>query len=251
MDKVISRWRQQLSQLGKIRGRLESQLMRPKPLGIGSVVKQVMFCGKASCVCHRDPQKKHGPYYYLSYKEGGQSRYKYLGKAASPEVERVLVKHKLIRGRAYILDATDLPTTERYKGCGVKKVVRREWSSKEGKEVEVVKVVYGYKLLVLLEARDKIVVAARVVKINEHEKNFTKEMVREAQHRTGGKVKVLLVNLGFIDGTLLWWLSKKERIKFVIPARSNMEVSQDIRGFRSEKADGERILIEQTKEIKR
>jgi hypothetical protein len=181
----------------------------------------------------------------------------FLSKLSSKEVDfilreavRVLVKHKLIRGRTYILDATDLPTTKQYKGCGVKKVVRREWNSREGKEVEVVKVVYGYKLLVLLEGRDKIVVAARVVKINEHEKNFTKELIKEAQQRTNGKVKVLLVDRGFIDGTLLWWLSKKERIKFVIPARSNMEVSQDIRGFRSEKADGGRIFIEQTKKVK-
>jgi hypothetical protein len=82
---------------------------------VGSVVKQYMFCGKASCACHRDPEKKHGPYYYLSYKEKGQSRYKYLGKA-----------------------------------------------------------------------RHKIVGAARLVKINEHEKNFTRELVREAQQRTGG-----------------------------------------------------------------
>jgi len=39
---------------------------------------QYMSCGKASCVCHRNPQKKQGPYYYLSYKEGGKSQYKYL-----------------------------------------------------------------------------------------------------------------------------------------------------------------------------
>jgi hypothetical protein len=32
------------------------------------------------------------------------------------------------------------------------------------------------------------------------------------------------------------------KIRFVIPARSNMEVSQDIRGFRSEKADGQRFF---------
>jgi len=86
MDQV-SRWRQRISQLRKIRGRLENQLMRPRAMRIGSVVKQYMFCGKASCACHRDPQKKHGPYYYLSYKEGGLSRYKYLGKATSPAVE--------------------------------------------------------------------------------------------------------------------------------------------------------------------
>jgi len=35
------------------------------------------------------------------------------------------------------------------------------------------------------------------------------------------------------------WLSGKEmKIRFVTPARSNMGVSQDNRGFRSEKADG-------------
>ena len=165
------------------------------------------------------------------------------------EAVRVLVRHKLIWGRAYILDATDLPTTKCYKGCGMEKVLKKV-RSKEGQEVESVKYVYGYKLLVLMEARHKMIVAARVVKINEHEKNFTKELVREGQQRTGGKVKVLLVDRGFIDGVLLWWLWKKMRIRFVIPARSNMEVSQDIRGFRLEKADGQRVFVEQTKKMK-
>jgi len=200
--------------------------------------------------CQRGKGKHRGPMHRDTLAD-------FLSKFSSKEVDfilreavRVLVKHRLIRGRTYILDATDLPTTKRYKGCGVKSVVKREWSSKEGKEVEIVKYVYGYKLLILLEARHKIVVAARMVKINEHEKNFTKELVREGQRRTGDKVKVLLVDRGFIDGVLLWWLSKKMKIRFVIPARSNMEVSQDIRGFRSEKADGQRIFVEETKEVK-
>jgi Transposase DDE domain len=199
--------------------------------------------------CQRGKGKRRGPMHRDTLAD-------FLSKFSAQEVDfilreavRVLVKHKLIRGRAYILDATDLPTARCYKGCGVKRVVQRQWS-KEGKEVETVKYVYGYKLLVLLEAKHKRVVAARVVKINEHEKNFTKELVKEGQRRTGGKVKVLLVDRGFIDGVLLWWLSKKMKIKFVIPARSNMEVSQDIRGFRLEKADGQRIFTEETKEMK-
>jgi len=61
--------------------------MKPKVMRVGSVVKQYMFCGKPSCSCHQDLEKKHGPYYYLSYKVGGKSRYKYLGKATSPAVE--------------------------------------------------------------------------------------------------------------------------------------------------------------------
>jgi hypothetical protein len=199
--------------------------------------------------CHRGKGKRRGPMHRDTLAD-------LLSKFSSQEVDfilkeavRVLVKHKLIRGRTYILDATDLPTTKRYKGCGMKKVTQKVWS-KDGKQVETVTYVYGYKLLVLMEARHKIVVAARVVKINEHEKNFTKELVREAQQRTGGVVKVLLIDRGFIDGVLLWGLWKKMKIRFVIPARSNMEVSQDIRGFRSEKADGQTVFVEQTKKMK-
>jgi hypothetical protein len=55
--------------------------------------------------------------------------------------------------------------------------------------VETVQYGYGYKLWVLMEARHQVVVAGRGVKINEHEKNFTRELVRGAQQRTGGAVK--------------------------------------------------------------
>ena len=99
MEKV-SRWRQRISQLRKIRGLLENRLMKPKAMRVGSVVKQYMFCGKPSCACHQDPQKKHGPYYYLSSKVGGKSRYKYLGKATSPGVERARHYQEFQRGMA-------------------------------------------------------------------------------------------------------------------------------------------------------
>ena len=98
----VSRWRQRIDQLSKIRRRLESQLMRPRNMRIGSVVKQYMFCGKASCACHRDPKKKHGPYYYLSYKEGGRSRYTYLGKLEGPAVERARNYQVFQRGMAQL-----------------------------------------------------------------------------------------------------------------------------------------------------
>jgi len=101
MEKV-SWWRQRISQLRKIRGLLENRLMKPKAMRVGSVVRQYMFCGKASCACHRDPQKKHGPYYYLSYKEEGKSRYKYLGKATSPKVERARNYQGFQRGMAQL-----------------------------------------------------------------------------------------------------------------------------------------------------
>lgn len=101
MEKV-SRWRQRISQLRRTRGPLENRLMKPKAMRVGSVVKQYMFCGKPSCACHQDPQKKHGPYYYLSYKEGGKSQYKYLGKATSPAVERARTYQGFQRGMAQL-----------------------------------------------------------------------------------------------------------------------------------------------------
>jgi hypothetical protein len=199
--------------------------------------------------CQRGKGKRRGPMHRDTLAD-------FLSRFSAKEVDfileeavRVLVKHKLVRGKTYILDATDLPTTKRFRGCGMKKVVKKV-RGRGGQEVEVVEYVYGYKLLVLLEARHKLVVAARMVKINEHEKRFTKRLVREAQERTGGAVRVLLVDRGFIDGVLLWWLWKKMKIHFVIPARTNMEVSQDLRGFRSEEADGQRVFWEETKEVK-
>jgi hypothetical protein len=98
----VSRWRQRISRLRKIRGLLESRLMKPKAMRVGSVVKQYMFCGKPSCACHQDPKRKHGPYYYLSYKEEGQSRYKYLGKATSPAVEQARNYQGFQRGMAQL-----------------------------------------------------------------------------------------------------------------------------------------------------
>jgi len=199
--------------------------------------------------CQRGKGRRRGPMHRDTLGD-------FLSRFSSKEVEFILreavgalVKHKLVRGRTYILDATDLPTTKHYRGCGMRKVVKKG-RDREGREVEIVKYVYGYKLLVLMEARHKIIVAARVVKIHEHEKPFTKELIREGQRRTGGAVKVLLIDRGFIDGVLLWWLWKKMRVRFVIPARSNMEVSQDLRGFRSEKADGQWVFVEQTKKTK-
>ena len=61
-----------------------------------------MLSGKPSCACHRDPQKKHGPYYYLSYKEKGQCLHNYLGKATSPAVERSRNYQVFQRGMAQL-----------------------------------------------------------------------------------------------------------------------------------------------------
>ena len=34
----------------------------------GTVLKRMMKCGHQQCACHRDPAKRHGPYFECTYK---------------------------------------------------------------------------------------------------------------------------------------------------------------------------------------
>src|SRR6266702_7409414 len=34
----------------------------------GTVLKRMMKCGNKECACHRDPAKRHGPYFECTYK---------------------------------------------------------------------------------------------------------------------------------------------------------------------------------------
>jgi hypothetical protein len=67
-----------------------------------------------------------------------------------------------------MVDGTDLETTERYAGCGqVTRTVRIE--DKQGRVHEIEVTVYGWKVLLLIDAATKIPLAVKVGKIHEHE----------------------------------------------------------------------------------
>ena len=49
---------------------------RLRPIGFiceGSLVERWMPCGKPNCVCAKDPDQLHGPYFQLSWKEQGKT----------------------------------------------------------------------------------------------------------------------------------------------------------------------------------
>ena len=46
----------------------------------GSVVRQRLTCGKSSCVCHTDPERRHGPYVYWTAKVKGRTVSRLLSK---------------------------------------------------------------------------------------------------------------------------------------------------------------------------
>jgi len=143
----------------------------------------------------------------------------------------------------FALDATDLETTAKYQGAGVKKYTDWKVDKETKKVVEVERFAYGFKVLVVYEVHLRLVVAAKVVSINEHESKFTLALVRQAARNLGeGVLRVLLMDRGFLDGRDLWVLKHEMGIDFVVPSKDNMRVTADARGFCRQAADGECVF---------
>jgi hypothetical protein len=139
-----------------------------------------------------------------------------------------------------IVDATDLETTPQYAGCG--HVTRkRKITDKRGNVHEIELTVYGWKLIVLIEARTKIPLAAKVVPIQEHETLSLRALVTQARTNLAGHVRLhkVVFDRGFLDGVDLWWLGQ-HGILFVVPAKDNMAVAVDAQ---AQAAAGEGITV--------
>ena len=129
----------------------------------------------------------------------------------------------------FALDASDLETTRRYAGAGMKTVTERKVTKKK-EIVEIERYLYGFKVLIVYEVRLRLIVAAKVVPINEHESQHTLALVRQAISNLGPRVlRVLLVDRGFLDGETLWTLRQELKIDFVVPAKDGMHVTADAR----------------------
>ena len=50
----------------------------------GTVLKRMTKCGKAYCACRSDPDKRHGPYFELTYKVEGKTVNLRLSPQAAP-----------------------------------------------------------------------------------------------------------------------------------------------------------------------
>lgn len=132
----------------------------------------------------------------------------------------------------FALDATDLETTTKCKGRGVKKIEHKK-RDKDGNLVIIPEIIYGFKLLLVFDVFNRYVVAAKMIQIQENENPYLLELVEQVRKNIGRSViRLLLVDRGFLDGGRLWTLKHKLHIDFVIPARTNLEITTDIRGMR-------------------
>jgi len=132
----------------------------------------------------------------------------------------------------FALDATDLETTAKCKGRGAKKIEHKK-RDKDGNLVIIPEVIYGFKLLLVFDVFKRYVVAAKMLQIQENENPYLLELVEQARKNIGrDAIKLLVVDRGFLDGGRLWTLKHKLHIDFIIPAKTNLEITADIRGMR-------------------
>src|SRR5262245_48101014 len=139
-----------------------------------------------------------------------------------------------------IVDATDLETTAQYAGCG--QVTRkRRITDKRGQVHEIEVTVYGFKLIVLIDARTKIPLAVTVVPIHEHEVLSMRALVTQARTNleSFARLRKVVFDRGVWDGADLWWLDQ-HGIIFVVPAKENMAVTVDAR---AQAAAGEGVTV--------
>src|SRR5919198_4191485 len=156
-------------------------------------------------------------------------------------VIRALAKSGMFAAKVTgIVDATDLETTARYEGCG-QATRTRKVTDKRGKVHEIEVTVYGWKLIVLMEARTKLPLAATVVPIQEHETLSLRALVTQARTNLAGYTRLhkVVFDRGFLDGVDLWWLAQ-HGILFVVPAKDNMAVTVDAQ---AQAAAGEGVTI--------
>jgi hypothetical protein len=139
-----------------------------------------------------------------------------------------------------IADGTDLDTTEHYAGCG--QVTRKVGiEDKRGKVHEIEVMVYGWKVLLLIDAVTKIPLAVKVGQIQEQEALWARALVTQARmHLAGGaRLAQVVFDKGFLDGTTLWWLDQ-QGIRLVVPAKKDMAVTADAR---AQAAAGEDLTV--------
>jgi len=60
----------------------------------GTVLKRMMKCGQPQCACHRDPSKRHGPYFEWTYKANGKTVNVKLSPQAAPLYQAATKQHR-------------------------------------------------------------------------------------------------------------------------------------------------------------
>ncbi len=136
---------------------------------------------------------------------------------------RCLAKYGIFMAEMMVaMDGTRIVTTENFSGRGCQKVT--EWKTdRKGLRVEVVKLVYGWRLIALIDLTTLMPVAIKIVPIQASESPYLLELVKQAQANLApqSRIVTLVADRTYIDGDGLYQLDQM-KIRFVVIAKKNM-----------------------------
>ena len=143
-------------------------------------------------------------------------------------IKRIACSGKVELGDVYILDSSIVETGENYPGA---KPLRKV--NEEGELTS--EIVWGFKVFILMSAKTKIPIAIYITTANDADSPMLKKMVEKGIENIGKeKIKYVLADRGFIDGTQLYEVKYDMGIDFVIPVRKNMDIWTCMVGLREE-----------------
>jgi len=122
------------------------------------------------------------------------------------------------------VDGTRVVTPPTFQGCGKLSVTERR-RNRQGVQVEVVKFLFGWRLIALLDLRTLIPLALKIVQIQEHEAPYLVALVQQAQANLAphSRISQLVIDRAYVDGASLYALHELG-ITFVVIAKANMAV---------------------------
>ena len=121
-----------------------------------------------------------------------------------------------------VVDGTRVETTPKYQGCGRQSVTHRR-RNRQGVWVETIELVYGWRLIVLLDLVTMIPLAIKIVQIQEHEAPHLLDLLRQAQENLAphSRIVTLVVDRAYVDGPTLYKIGQMG-ITWYLMAKSNM-----------------------------
>jgi hypothetical protein len=122
------------------------------------------------------------------------------------------------------VDGTRVVTAPTFQGCG-KLAVTEYHRNRQGVRVEIVRLLFGWRLIALIDLRTLIPLAIRIVPIQAHEAPYLVALVQQAQANLAphSRIGKLVLDRAYVDGPSLHALHEMG-ITFVVIAKSNMVV---------------------------
>jgi Transposase DDE domain len=122
------------------------------------------------------------------------------------------------------VDGTRVVTAPTFQGCG-KLAVTEYHHNRQGVRVEIVRFLFGWRLIALIDLRTLIPLAIKIVQIQTHEAPYLVALVQQAQANLAphSRIVKVVIDRAYVDGPSLHALHDMG-ITFVVIAKSNMVV---------------------------